>query len=635
MTIIDPKEWQPSGVGELEPTAFEVVRSQSNMVVIAGPGSGKTEILAQRACFLLQTGMCPSPFRILAISFKRDAAKNLQDRVRKRCGKKLSQRFDSMTFDAFAKGLLDRFYRALPANYPVSTDYEIRFDIEHSYRGTLRDRLVRAGENKGLVNAILRSKAEEQFFKHYVIGQRLEDKSQGGNPDQIKLAADFWADTLTHGGRSTLNFAMIGRLAELILSENSKIRTALHATYGFLFLDEFQDTTNVQYDLTMTAFCGSNCFLTAVGDPKQRIMVWAGALDGIFQRFKDDFTAESRSVVMNYRSAPQLVAMQQYLIASLDAAAPKPKAFHTDAKGEGSSIIFEYDTVESEARHLAAQIRDTLTDGRLTPRDVCILTRNWNDTYSELITQELAQFGIKARVEKTLQDLISEPIVLVQLSFLKLALSERDADAWDAIIDTLSSAESCSSKNERQLEIRLATFTRKLRGFLDRCGVERVSISKVLTGLITFLGVDRLKSNFPQYAQGTFLEDLQKQLTDELEVRLSKGNTWLDAVLDIQGRDSVPIMTVHKSKGLEYHTVIFVGLEDSAFWAFDRDPAEEKCAFFVAFSRAITRVIFTYCKTRPKKFGERALPQSHKSIAVFYDLLASAGVRTEKISSPR
>ena len=407
----------------------------------------------------------------------------------------------------------------------------------------------------------------------------------------------------------------------------------MQTTYGFLFLDEFQDTTNVQYDLTTTAFRGSSCALTAVGDPKQRIMVWAGALDGIFKRFKDDFAAESRSVVMNYRSAPQLVAMQQFLIAGLDSSAPKPVAFHTDAKGVGSSIIFMYETVDSEAEHLAEQIRGTLTDERLAPRDICILTRNWNDTYSGLITQKLAKLGIKARLEKTLQDLISEPVVLVQLSLLKLALSERDANAWDSIIETLSSVESGPEKKERHLEMRLAAFVRKLRGFLGGCSVTIDSITKVLTGLITFFGIDRLKSSFPQYAQGSFLEDLQKQLATELEARLSRGSTWLDAVLDIEGRDSVPIMTVHKSKGLEYHTVIFVGLEDSAFWAFDRDPAEEKCAFFVVFSRAITRVIFTYCMTRPKKFGEGALPQSKQSIGVFYELLASAGVQTERIDS--
>jgi hypothetical protein len=70
--------WIPVGVKSLEPNALHVVRDEVNGLVVAGPGAGKTELLAQRACYLLQTGLCPPPHQILAISFKKDAAANLQ-----------------------------------------------------------------------------------------------------------------------------------------------------------------------------------------------------------------------------------------------------------------------------------------------------------------------------------------------------------------------------------------------------------------------------------------------------------------------------------------------------------------------------------------------------------------------------
>ena len=119
------EEWKPQGVKDLEPAGYEVVRSLSHKSIIAGPGAGKTELLAQRACYLLQTGICPPPKRILAISFKKDAAKNLKDRVIERCQPDYALRFDSLTFDAFSKHLLDRFYKALPNNWRVTEDYEI------------------------------------------------------------------------------------------------------------------------------------------------------------------------------------------------------------------------------------------------------------------------------------------------------------------------------------------------------------------------------------------------------------------------------------------------------------------------------------------------------------------------------
>ena len=81
---VRPDDWKPVGVDALEANALKVVRSADNRSVIAGPGAGKTELLAQRAAYLLQTGTAPAPRRILAISFKRDAATNLAARVRQR-----------------------------------------------------------------------------------------------------------------------------------------------------------------------------------------------------------------------------------------------------------------------------------------------------------------------------------------------------------------------------------------------------------------------------------------------------------------------------------------------------------------------------------------------------------------------
>lgn len=81
-------------------------------------------------------------------------------------------------------------------------------------------------------------------------------------------------------------------------------------------------------------------------------------------------------------------------------------------------------------------------------------------------------------------------------------------------------------------------------------------------------------------------------------------------------------MTIHKSKGLEYHTVIFVGLDDGAWWSFANDKKEATAGFFVAFTRAKQRVIFTYCASR----GNRT------KIADLYNLLTNAGVRTLKVA---
>ncbi len=217
--------WRPIAVESLEPVAERAVRSSSNTLVVAGPGAGKTELLAQRACFLLQTGMCEWPFRILAISFKRDAARNLADRVRLRCGHELSSRFNSFTFDSFAKRLVDRFSSGLPKPWCPTKDYELRLK-ELNWKPSARI-------------------AEEPPPNTALWKKFVEDKKP-----------------------SWMNFPMLSVLAEHILVLNPFVLKALRGTYRYVFLDEFQDTTDLQYQLVKTAFLGSEAVLTAVGDPK-------------------------------------------------------------------------------------------------------------------------------------------------------------------------------------------------------------------------------------------------------------------------------------------------------------------------------------------------------------------------------
>lgn len=115
MKIVHPGKWLPCDGITLEEAANTAVRcSDRHVLVIAGPGAGKTELLAQKAAFLFQTNRCKDPQKILAISFKTDAAENLKERVEQRCGAEIKGRFVSMTYDAFAKSILDHFMYALP-----------------------------------------------------------------------------------------------------------------------------------------------------------------------------------------------------------------------------------------------------------------------------------------------------------------------------------------------------------------------------------------------------------------------------------------------------------------------------------------------------------------------------------------
>ena len=105
MRIVAADKWIPCDNIVLEDNAKKAVQTNRNVLVVAGPGAGKTELLAQKACYLFQTNICKDPLKILAISFKKDAAENLKKRVAERCGRDFESRFVSLTYDAFFKSI--------------------------------------------------------------------------------------------------------------------------------------------------------------------------------------------------------------------------------------------------------------------------------------------------------------------------------------------------------------------------------------------------------------------------------------------------------------------------------------------------------------------------------------------------
>jgi superfamily I DNA/RNA helicase len=99
---------------------------------------------------------------------------------------------------------------------------------------------------------------------------------------------------------SQITFDDLIPLAVQILRLSAIAQNAVRQTYSHVFLDEFQDCTNTQYQLLHTAFCNTDIMVTAVGDTKQRIMGWAGALDGVFRNFMQDFNARPLNLYQNF-----------------------------------------------------------------------------------------------------------------------------------------------------------------------------------------------------------------------------------------------------------------------------------------------------------------------------------------------
>lgn len=546
--MIPQEDWVPADGLTLEPNAYKVVRSSKNIVVSAGPGAGKTELLAQRADFLLRTGVCRYPRRILAISFKVDAARNLDERVRKRSGGIYSARFDSMTFDAFSKMIVDNYRAILSEEYRLDDDYEIDASLD----------------NKNL------------------------------RPDRT-------------------NYNQLKERTIKIIESNPYVLWSLRQAYSHIFIDEFQDTTDMQYRLFKKIFGESNSVVTAVGDEKQKIMVWAGALEGIVEDFERDFDANKISLYRNFRSLPRLQRVQQNIARVIEPNGDS--AVNNTIDGTSGDIhVLSYASDVEEAEDISGKIQEWIQAGT-SPDEIAVLVRQQSEIITNPLVKELQRMDILYCDEAKIQGLLEESIAIVAFNFLKIVIGQSSSEAY-IVLNQFAEHFSASDAMAQKITNGLSELI---------VSVEKYVNSELFEGsdddwLFLF---NQLWALFPdslfhsvsgRYQQEGYIrkckEKMYKAFFDELRV---DGNPS-KALSRLSGEGAVKILTIHKSKGLEFEKVILLGVENQLFWSKSFDyaqgtkiPKEVLQTFFVAVSRAKHELILTSVRrrSRPQRYAGR------------------------------
>lgn len=624
MTRTTSDRWRPSGISSLEPDAWAALRHAASVAVVAGPGAGKTEFLAQRAAYLLQTGLCASPCRILSISFKKDAAQNLAERVAMRCSAEQAARLTSMTFDAFTKGLLDRFITTVPVSWRPTRPYEVFIPKTKYYKAFIEGVLRSTGANWQREVAAVKA---EHLEPRYVGGWRLPLQHHTPVSGIEYAIVSWWRELMPVGQRSSLTFTMMNRLAELIVRSNVHIASALRMTYPFVFLDEFQDATYAQYDFLLTAFQNSGTVLTAVGDRKQSIMRWAGARADSFERFVADFGATTFSLAINHRSSKELVRIQHVVARALDSESAEVESYKDGSVRGDAAQVWTFTNTREEALQIARWINEEMKARDLKPRDFAILVKQKAECYEGRMSPMFMEQGLRIRNEAkqigrtTLQDLLADDLARAASSVVRLAVQARAPSAWQLARRMMLALRDVVWRDDaeaRHVEDELTHFVRDLGTALNMQGPTKVTAGTIARKILSFLDLASVRRAFPQYAQGDDLDIVGDAFVEHLEESAQQAQSWLEVIDVFDGIGQVPLMTVHKSKGLEYDTIIFVGLDDNAWWAHSRGDKEGLSTFFVALSRAKERAIFTYSGSGRTKVQD------------LYDLLKSAGVRERK-----
>ncbi|MGF0540661.1 UvrD-helicase domain-containing protein [Agrobacterium sp. ES01] len=531
--MIPVERWKPADGLILEPNALLAARTTAgHLAITAGPGAGKTEVLAQRADFLLRTATCRYPSRILAISFKVDASQNLKDRVRLRCGNDLASRFDSYTFHAFAKRIIDRFRTALTGADQLDDDYSV-------------------------------------------------------GPRRVE--------------RQSITFKDMVPLATTIVQTNAIARNAIRYTYSDVFLDEFQDCTSEQYQLISDCFLASSVRLTAVGDTRQRIMGWAGALEGIFKVFATDFAAVPLSLYQNFRAKPRLRRMQNAMVRTMDPAGAVDDA--ELAGDEGVIEILEATDAVDEAERLAVAIRDRIDNDGVAPSQIAVLVSRDQQFVCQRLREAFQAHGIPFREEDSTQDFASEPVVKLITDLLLVAGTVANADAHRRLLSAIIYTHSMDEEQEYRARHRWARFVEEIRSAIAAGTIakgDRAGLQTIVDQLFALVGRDAVVAMSSDYGQANRLDELVQSAIDRLHVVLSNEPDIGLALSAFSADRAVRVMSIHKSKGLEFDTVIVIGVEAQTFWS---NPVDERSAYFVAISRAKERLILSVAAHRERPEG--------------------------------
>jgi DNA helicase-2/ATP-dependent DNA helicase PcrA len=292
---------------------------------------------------------------------------------------------------------------------------------------------------------------------------------------------------------------------------------------------------------------------------------------------------------------------------------------------KGEAYVWIYENQQKETEHLFREVKGWIENNALKPRDICILVKQQLTVYAGEIIDYFNVNGIKARDENQLQDLLSDDLIVFILNTITLLSNKKSLDEKTQALNFLINTSSVYEDTE------IVKLENNFNKFIQELSKKSLESKDLVKAIINYVSIDRIKANFPNYRNPKFLKDMLKQLSESLEKYKIESENIYEAVQKLLGKDSVPVMTIHKSKGLEYNTIIFVGLEDGAFWSFEKQPDEDKCAFFVALSRAEERVAFTFSKTRADKYGQIRNQGIDKIKVIFEELKNSKVVEFKQI----
>lgn len=610
-----------------------VAYSDGPLMIIAGPGTGKTRTLTQKIARLIQNGSDEK--RMLAVTFTNQAAIEMQDRLRVLLGKEQPLPFVG-TFHALG-------YRIIASSMEKGS---LTVIDEKTRKGLAGDALAINGVNpkkEGLPLDDLMGWIAEAKQKMISSGQPLNDVCPGHLLPTLSRCYATYEQLLK--ANDLADFEDLIFRSNQLLENEPAIGRRYMGCYTDIFVDEYQDINAGQYRL-VRLLAGDRADISIIGDPDQSIYGFRGSEMGCFDWFKQDYpTAKTLFLTRNYRSTQTILDVSTQIICRSPQSISDNgrKSVYSDIEGRPTIEVLAAETEKSEAVAIGKTIEKMVggtgffsldsgaVDGNRQGNffgfsDIAVLFRTRSQ--GEVIETILEKAGIPCqRVDR--RAVLEHPGVQSIVAAFKVFHGQGlydDITAMGKIVYPAPSAKALeilkiwAYRNElsvaaaltqaRRLPIpkmgkprqqRLYDFSRQLAD--DRGQMANMTVARRIEWLFEKAGFDRTFTEDPHFEAG------YRQLMATAEECGSDGGAFLAALALFSNTDiydyrmeKVSLMTMHAAKGLEFPVVFIAGCEET--WVpyssgkRPADPEEERRLFYVALTRAKRHLFLTKANRR-------------------------------------
>jgi DNA helicase-2/ATP-dependent DNA helicase PcrA len=650
------------------------------VMVIAGPGSGKTRVLTYRIAHLIESGV--APWEILTLTFTNKAAREMKERIEKVVGPRAHKVWAGTFHSIFARILRREAPKiGYPADFTIYDTADTNSVLSEIIKQMSLDR--KQYNVSAIRSRISMAKSNLITPKAYALNEELMSYDQMNRRPLIHTIYQKYVAKCMRAGAMDFDDLLL-QMFRLLYQNPEGVLNKYRSAFQYVLVDEFQDTNVLQYQIIklLVHYQGSRENICIVGDDAQSIYSFRGATIENILQFENDFPdVKTYKLEQNYRSTHHIVQAANQVISYNDKQIKKE--IWTD-RGEGEKIrVVKCMSDNEEGRRIADGIIEQKNRYNLTNTEISILYRT--NAQSRVFEEHLRRQNIPYKIYGGLS-FYQRKEIKDMLAYMRLAVNQKDNEALKRVINypkrgigktTVDKLADYAEENEISMYeaiplLKVSSRANKLMNDFVRLIESIQAKAKVMnafelanhaykqSGIMMLLKEDDSMEGAGKIENVNALFDginefiNDDELTEGEDVNQDKTiASYLQSIALItdfdsneESNDYVTLMSAHAAKGLEFTSVFVVGLEENLFPSFMSisDPKqidEERRLFYVAITRAEKFLTLSYANSRyqfgnmrfndPSRFLEEISAENVDSALPTHNAYSHEGFGTPKL----